>query len=223
MNDEKGSKQPQTNPGRQRALVEPTSSEKPPGRGSLISRPHLRPAEAPREPLCAGRLLPRVAFVGSSPHPEGGADSPLCGGWGTCPQSHTAWSPRTRAQTKPELRSQPGDSPRPAVRAARALTWPGLRCARRRPGAPRDTCLTRAPRGSLQTTPRLQRRRWNGTTTGINGLPGRAGSAPSKAGSPASQPGLRGRRGAPPPGWRENGHGGRTLDSRSIYRPLGSV
>lgn len=40
MNDEKGSKQPQTNPGRQRALVEPTSSEKPP----RTRQPHFPPS-----------------------------------------------------------------------------------------------------------------------------------------------------------------------------------
>lgn len=209
MNDEQGSKQPQTNAGRGRCWS-PRARKSPPDEAASL--PALAcDRQRPREnwpPVLDGCChRPRGWDPYGSPTQELAA--PCAAAGEAVPKSPGVEpaDPRPdRAGAPLAARRHPARR-RPAVGAARALTWPGPRCARRLPGAWRDPRLPRAPPGSPKTPPRLQRPGWNRTTRALNGLPGQAGSASSKAGNPASHPGLRGLGGAPPPGWRGNGNG----------------
>lgn len=142
----------------------------------------------PRGPLRAGQPPPRLALVGASGCAAQERTTRRAAVGPPVPASHSVQpaDPRTR-QARAPLPAR--GLPLPALPAARALTWPGPRGARRGLGIPRDARPTHEPRatsheGAGQRHPASGAR--DGTRGRINGLPGRTGSAPSEVGSPAS-------------------------------------
>lgn len=152
--------EPQTKPGRQRAPVELPTPEKTLDEAASLPALTSDHRRGPAETAACRAAAATLCTCGDLPLRDAGADDPPCSCGATCAKV-TQRGARGPAH-RPGPSSAPGPGlPLPALPAARALTWPRPRGARRRLGIPRDARPTHEPRESGSTTPRLQGRGWN--------------------------------------------------------------